>query len=304
MAKRRRGKSRGLLSIPGGATNAPPPTTQIPLLTFGTITPPQPLNPPFPAPPLPQNVIDTIIDHLRDKPVDLRACSLVAKNWKSRSQCHLFREIQWTTEIISGWCQHIPPRSDGLAGHTIDLMVVSLLEQDILAPIKDYFTSFCNVTSLTLQDLNFDDPLFDPNEVPVYFGHLKLGLTSLTLINLGGSCGRLLSFTSFFPHLEYLAVFFPDDLIPPDPTIDLEYRPLRGTLFLRGHLNRHTSLIKLLSGARLLQCHTIRLEHWGRMGVEDFNSLLASCSKSLEVLNVSTCKGQYPIMSYDYPDLG
>jgi len=176
------------------------------------------------------------------------------------------------------------------------LMVISLLEQDRLTPIKDHFTSFHNITSLTLQDLDFDDPLFDPSKVPVYFGHLKAGLTSLTLINLNGSCGRLLSFISFFPRLEYLAVFCPGELIPPDPTINLEYRPIRGTLFLRGHLNRQTSFIKLLSGTPLLQCNTIRLEHWGMMRVEDFNSLLASCAESLEILGLSACKGQHSIM--------
>ena len=174
-------------------------------------------------------------------------------------------------------------------------MVISLLEQERLGPIKDYFTSFRNVTSLALQDLDFDDPLFDPNEVPVYFGHLKPGLTSLTLINANGSCGRLLSFASFFSHLEFVTVSCPGDLIPPDPTIDLEYRPLRGTLFLQGHLNRHTNLIRLLSRGPLPQCHTVHLEHWGRMHVKDFDCLLESCSKSLEILNVSACKGRISI---------
>jgi hypothetical protein len=253
-------------------------------------------------PPLPQNVIDNIIDHLHDKPVDLQVCSLVAKSWKARSQSHLFRKVQWTTETVLGWCKHIPPRSGGLAGHATGLAVVSLLEQDRLGPIKDHFTSFRNVTSLTLRDLDFNDPLFDPDEVPAYFGHLGPRLTSLTLVNPNGSCGRLLSFASFFPHLEYITVSRPGELIPPDPTVDLEYRPLRGTLFLRGQLNRHTDLIKLLSRAPLLQCHTIRLEHWGRMHVEDFNRLLESCSKSLEILDVSACKGWHSIRYHGCPD--
>jgi hypothetical protein len=292
MVKQRRGNARALLTIPGRAANAPPPATQTPLFIFGTTTPPRWFDAAFPAPQFPQDAIDNIIDHLYDKPVDLQVCSLVAKSWKARSQGHLFREVFWTPETVSDWCKHIPPRSDGLARYTTNLVVTSLLEQKTLAPIKDYFTSFRNVTSLTLRKLDFDDPVFDPNRVPAYFGHLKPRLTSLTLINANGSCGRLLSFTSYFPRLEYITIACPGELVPPDPTIDLEYRPLRGTLFLRGHLNRHASLIKLLSRAPLPQYHTIRLEHWGKMHVEDLNSLLASCPKSLEILSVSACKGQ------------
>jgi len=290
MAKRRRGKARALLAIPGRTKNAPPPTTPTPMFLSGTTTQPHSMDVPTTVP-LSQSVIEKIIDHLYDKPADLRACSLVAKSWKSRSQSHLFRKVCWTTETVLGWCAHIPPRSDGLAGHATGLMVVSLLEQERLDTIKDYFTSFQNVTSLTLQDLDFDDPLFDPDEVPVYFGHLKPGLTSLTLINANGSCGRLLSFVSFFSHLEYVTVSCPGELVPPDPTIDLEYRPLRGTLFLQGHLNRHNNLIRLLSRGPLPRCHTVRLEHWGRMHVKDFDCLLESCSKSLEILDVSACRG-------------
>ena len=297
MVKQRRGKSRVLFAIPNGATNTAPSATHTPLFIFGTATPPQWLDAPSTVSRLPQNVINKIIDHLYDKPVDLRACSLVAKSWKVRSQSHLFRDVRWTRGTVQNWCKFIPPRSNGLARHATSLVVISLLEQDKLRPIKGHFTSFRNVTSLTLQGLGFDDPVFDPNKVPVYFGHLRPGLTALTLINANGSCGRLLSFVSFFPRLEYTTISRPVELVPPDPTIHLKYRPLRGTLFLRGHLNRHASLIKLLSRASLPQCHTIRLEHWGKMRVEDLDCLLASCSKSLEVLSVSACKGERSILT-------
>lgn len=291
-----------LYTIPGVGTEAHP-ITQTPLvqLIFDTATQPHPVDAPPMRPLLPQNVIENIIDHLHDRPVDLQACCLVCKDWKTRSQSHLFRRVRWTVETISAWCKHIPPRSDGPAGLVTILLVVSLLERDRLGPIKDHFESFRNLTSLKLRDLNFDDPLFNPDQVPVYFGHLKPGLKSLTLINANGSCGKLLSFTSFFPHVQHLTVSRPGDLVPPDPAIRLEYRPLRGTLFLRGRLSRHADLIKLISCAPPPQCHTIRLEHWGRMRVEEFDSLLKSCSKNLETLDVSSCKGQHSIQSSNFP---
>lgn len=301
MARRRRKRSaRVIYVIPGVATEAYP-ITQTPVvpLIFGTMTRPRPTDVSPWVLGLPQSVIENVIDHLHDRPVDLQACCLVSKNWKARSQSHLFRRVRWTTKTVSGWCQHVLPHSEGPAGFATVLVVVSLLEHDRLGPIKDHFTSFRNVTSLTLRDLNFDDPLFDPGQVPVYFNHLKLGLKSLTLINANGSCGKLLSFASFFPHVENFTISHPGDLIPPDPAISLEYRPLRGTLFLRGHSNRHADFIKLLSRVPPVQCHTVRLEHWGEMHVQDFDGLLKCCSKSLEILDVSVCKGWHSIWPHD-----
>ena len=295
MAKQGRNKSsRALYTIPGVSTKAYP-IAQTPLapLIFGTATLPQSVNAPSMASPLPQSIIENIIDHLHDRPADLQACSLVSKSWKTRSQSHLFLRVRWTAETVSGWCKHIPPRSDGPAGLVAILLVVSLMEHGRLGPIKDHFTSLRNVTLLKLRDLNFDDPLFDPDQIPVYFGHLRSGLKSLTLINANGSCGKLLTFASFFPHLEYLTLSRPGDLVPADPAIGLRYRPLRGTLFLCGHLHRHVDFIKLLSRAPPPQWHTIRLEHWGRMRVEEFNGLLKSCSGSLRTLDVSACKGRH-----------
>ena len=308
MVKQRRNKlPRTVYTIPGVATEAYP-IVQIPPvpLIFGTTTQPRPAHMISTRPPLPQSIIENIIDHLHDRPVDLRACCLVSSNWKAQSQFHLFRRVRWTLETASSWCKCIPPHSDGPAGLTKILLVSSLLEHDRMRPFINHFTLFRNVTFLTLRDLNFDDHLFNPDQLPIYFGHLKLGLKSLTLINANGSCGQLLSFASFFLRLEFLTISRPGDLVPPDPAIGLRYQPLRGTLFLRGHLNRHADFIKLLSRAPPPRFHTVRLEHWGRMRVEDFDTLLKSCSGSLEVLDVSACKGWYfrlTMRLHDYSNL-
>lgn len=300
MAKQRRNKlPRALYTIPGVATEAYP-IAQIPRVPFifGTTIQPQPVHTPSTLPPLPQSVIENIIDHLHDRPVDLQSCCLVSSNWKTQSRIHLFRKVQWNLETVSLWCKSISPRSEGPAGFTKILLVTSLLEYDRLRAFKTHFTSFRNVTYLTLRNLNFDDQLFNPDQLPVYFGHLKSGLKSLTLTNANGSCGQLHSFASFFLCVESLTISRPGELIPPDPAIGLRYRPLRGTLFLRGSLHRHADFIKLLSRAPPPKFHTVRLEHWGRMRVEEFDTLLKSCSGSLEVLDVSACKGWYPVRLY------
>lgn len=294
--QRWRRSSRAPHTIPGVGTKADPitQTSPVPLIP-GTTTLPQSVNVPSTVPLFPQSVIENIIDHLHDRPADLKACCLVSKNWKARSQSHIFHRVRWTTETVLGWCKHIPPRSDGPAGFAKVLLVSSLLELERLGPIRNYFTSFGNVTSLTLRDLDFDDSLFDHRQIPVYFGHLRPRLTALTLISASGSCGKLLSFASYFPHVSSLTVSSPGELVPPDPVIGLRFRPLGGTLFLRGYLNRHTDFIKLLSHAPPPQYHTLRLEHWGKIRVEDFDSLLRSCSERLETLDVSACKGWYSI---------
>ena len=222
MVKKRRNKlSRVLYTIPGVATKAHPITQNpLPRSIPGTATQPQAVDASPTVLPLPQSVIENIIGHLHDRQVDLQACYLVSKSWKTRSKGHIFRRVQLTPETVSCWRKHIPPHS---AGFPTTLLVVSLLGYDILGPIKDYFISLRSITSLTLRNLNFDDPSSNPGRVSVYFGHLKSGSESLAHIN---SSGKLLSFTSFFPHVERLTVSLPGDLVPPDPAIGLEYQPL------------------------------------------------------------------------------
>jgi hypothetical protein len=128
MAKQRRGKlPRVLYTILGVATQAYP-IAKKPLVpfVFGTATQPQSLDVTSTLPPLPQTNIENIIDHLQDRPADLRACSLVSRNWKTKSQSHLFRRVGWTTETVLAWCKCIPPHSDGPAGLTNVLLVASL----------------------------------------------------------------------------------------------------------------------------------------------------------------------------------
>lgn len=52
---------------------------------------------------LPQEVIDAIVDQLRDDRTTLRRSSLVSRAWLERSQCHLFRTIRVVDGDPSHW---------------------------------------------------------------------------------------------------------------------------------------------------------------------------------------------------------
>ncbi|THU80249.1 hypothetical protein K435DRAFT_689453, partial [Dendrothele bispora CBS 962.96] len=43
---------------------------------------------------LPQEIVETVIDHCSDFRSTLLSCALVSKKWLPRSQYHLFREIR------------------------------------------------------------------------------------------------------------------------------------------------------------------------------------------------------------------
>ncbi|KAF9647951.1 hypothetical protein BDM02DRAFT_3065508, partial [Thelephora ganbajun] len=44
---------------------------------------------------LPQEILDLIIDHLRDEPDMLKICCIVSKPWVQRTRKHLFVHIKF-----------------------------------------------------------------------------------------------------------------------------------------------------------------------------------------------------------------
>ncbi|THU77144.1 hypothetical protein K435DRAFT_703039, partial [Dendrothele bispora CBS 962.96] len=43
---------------------------------------------------LPQELVDSIIDHLFDDPVSLKTCALVSKSWLPSTRHHIFHHIR------------------------------------------------------------------------------------------------------------------------------------------------------------------------------------------------------------------
>ena len=74
--------------------------------------------------PLPQEIVDYILDTLRDEPKTLQNCCLVAKSWVPRARKHLSASIKFSSpKDIESWKKTFPDPSNSPACHTLTLLV-------------------------------------------------------------------------------------------------------------------------------------------------------------------------------------
>ena len=73
---------------------------------------------------LPPEILDYIVDTLRDRPKTLRNCCLVTKSWIPRARKHLFAEIEFfSVEHLESWKKTFPDPFNSPAYHTHTLLV-------------------------------------------------------------------------------------------------------------------------------------------------------------------------------------
>ena len=78
----------------------------------------------MPAPSLPPELLDHIIDLLHDSQTALRNCCLVSKSWIPRTRAHLFAEVEFVTkEELESWKEKFPDPSASPARYTKTLTV-------------------------------------------------------------------------------------------------------------------------------------------------------------------------------------
>ena len=75
-------------------------------------------------PPLPPEILDHIVDDLRDEPNALQDCCLVAKSWVPRTRRQLFADINFSSpEKLESWKKTFPDSSSSPASYTRILSV-------------------------------------------------------------------------------------------------------------------------------------------------------------------------------------
>jgi hypothetical protein len=77
------------------------------------------------APSLPPEILDFIVDHLRDEPTTLKACCVVSKSWIHRTRKHLFASVEFRApkSHIELWKKTFPDPSNSPAHHTRSLSI-------------------------------------------------------------------------------------------------------------------------------------------------------------------------------------
>ncbi|KAF9651966.1 hypothetical protein BDM02DRAFT_322138 [Thelephora ganbajun] len=164
---------------------------------------------------LPQELIDTIIDNLRNNPASLRACSLVAQSWTSRSQRHLFSAVVIWSDTLHLWHKNISPSSDSVSSYIRDLSLSAnegsrdpRFSPNLLNLAHEHFASIQELESLKL----FRWTLVNWECYTRSFGSLSMSLHELQLIQPTSDTTALLSLATFFFRIERIVIISPSIL--------------------------------------------------------------------------------------------
>ena len=205
---------------------------------------------------LPTELVDYIMDILRDDLPTLEACSLTCRAMLASTRRLLHQTLHLTPENN----QSVPIQKDRLRflkrnhndlhlgflsyvgecglpqyARRVYIRMPRIFNPDTLLPHLRHFQSLDRVHTLAIEQF---DPLRWANHYQTCFAHFYPTLTSLTLSDSHNCDGLLLRFALQFPHLENLCVEWMatkrKPLSVPDFTVD-QPPPLSGHLRLVGY---------------------------------------------------------------------
>ena len=229
--------------------------------------------------PLPPEILDSIIDHLRDEPTTLKACCVVSKSWIHRTRTHLFARVEFydLKSHVELWKKTFPDPSNSPAHHTRHLSVYGLSHVTAVdAEAGGWIRTFYNLVHLHLEGFRLGERV---SLAP--FHGLSPTLRSLHLIYTSLEVSDLIC---SFPLLEDLA------LIHPSQGSDT-WNPPPASPKLTGTLN-----LNIFEGIGPVVCRLLGLPgglHFVKITVGCINAdakpttdLVSRCSDTLESLSI------------------
>ena len=167
---------------------------------------------------LPQELVDSIIDELKNDVASLRSCSLVSKPWVHRSRKHIFESVHLPTCLLRKWLERIPAGPVSSLEPHQHVRSLSLQPTARSAPfcvpetLVDHLSSFTQVSSLVITSSLWEewtDAFSDSLLVAKYFGSFGQALRNLELTRVDLSMVALEALLGVFTHLERLLIFSP-----------------------------------------------------------------------------------------------
>lgn len=267
------------------------------------------------SPPTPLEVVHGIIDVLKYDVSSLKRCSLVSKSWHCRSRRWLFETIvvksldfrfdlvhSRSPNLFPGKWGDVPVGSPSIA-YTLKLVVARYartlhlvqypptrwMKPGLLLQYSNHFSTFVNVTSLTIDSLSIY--LFNQADLRVVFGHFFNTVTELSLDAPESTPQDLIAFLRHFSRLDNLSISDPEwvrarrFLFHPRRAP----APFSGSLGLAGLCPESDLFMNLLSELplRFRQLSILRCS----LEASEFDPLLDRLGESLEVLTVSAWFG-------------
>ena len=231
---------------------------------------------------LPPEIVDLVIDQLRDEPATLRACCLVSKSWIPRARSHLFAHVKFIAQKtpITSWIETFPDPSNSPAHHTRSLTIQRLPAFITTGvDVGSWIRTFQNVVDLRFEHITWPDhqaPLAPFHGFSHTVRSLRLTYTSFEVFDLVCS----------FPLLEDLALV---GLRPKDDIVGLKSPStspkLTGSLNISTNVGTRSAIRRLLDFPNGLHFTKIALTCLGG----DFGAaadLVSRCSGSLESLDI------------------
>ena len=172
----------------------------------------------------PQELIDTIIDHLPDS--DTHSSSLVAKRWRPRSQQHYFASVEFSCEDhIVRWCAKIPQDPDGIPSYVRSVRFLCIHHWREPALFGRVLKTFTSMTNLWIDETDIPQPDKVPGSVS--FDEFGKEIKHLTLWSIRCPVATIVSMVLSFPNLEdFIATGLPSGEIPAILPHTPQRRPL------------------------------------------------------------------------------
>ena len=256
---------------------------------------------------LPQELVDYIMDILRDDIRALKACSLTCKALFASARRPIHQTLSVTSRLDKQFLTvEEKKRPDHLLNHReIGLRYLSAMAErglfrytrqvhirkfywftpDLLLPQIHHFQSLDRVHTLIIERCYV---VAWTTYFNTYFVHFYSTLTSLTLRQPSGPYRLLLQFALQFPNLENLCIEWVQGLMRPDlnaPFVFDKSPPLRGRLRLAGADAVDRWPMDLIRGLRIrMNFRYVELE--GFLGTQA-QHILDACAHTLEDLTIA-----------------
>ena len=241
---------------------------------------------------LPPEMLDLIVNHLRDELTALKVCCLVSKLWVPRSRKNLFAHVTFDAlgTPIESWMTAFPNPSNSPAHYTRTLTICGLrLVTAVNTNVGRWVRAFHSIVHLHVYTLGSTESWGDDYQVSlVPFYGLSPSVRSLHLHSVSVPPSEIFGLLCSFPLLEnFVSLSFGGGNGADEWTAPLASPRLTGSLELCsiaegiGSITRR--LLDLPNGLRFTKISVLCFSG------EDFESttdLVSGCSDTLESLSV------------------
>lgn len=233
--------------------------------------------------PLPQEILDHVVDLLYDSPETLKQCCLVSKSWVPRTRKHIFAHVKFTSEeSLQSWKKAFPDPTNSPSYHT-RVLTVECDPGDI--ENNNWVQGFSHVERLVVDDSHTTIPFSA-------FHQLAPSLKSLLVVSLSLPQPQTFALIRSLPFLEDLGLIGDSDAIeigePDDPLVLATTSPtLTGTLdiFLsEGIAGILRGLLGLPGGLRFRR---VELAWCSELDLPQVVELVTTCSGTLEYFDLA-----------------